>query len=646
MALGLVGAVYGIANVLGASVGSAVLDIAGATQWQWIFLINIPICLFIVAAGIIVLPNNRADETKPMDKLGTLLMTLIILSLLYGLKNLDFFNFITSFTSMKVWPFIAASALLVPLFVVVERKAADPIFHIEYAGNRQIMVTLVLGVVVGCSMMGMIFIPQFSENCLKMVSGSGGYFVIVLGFCSGGASMMSGRLIDKHGAKPVMAAGFLTTIIGCLYLSFVAVNFVNLLNVIISLIIIGFGLGLTMGTPLNYMMLQNTSDEESNSALATLSLVRSIGTAVAPAIMVGFIVHAAAGMQSNLMDTLPEPSMPAIEQQAELDSLVRQLKDANADNPEMLEMLSSMDGGGFDGLSMDMSDMSGESIDLPEELLSGLQNADVTTIVSETKSMARYMFETSTSDVVVKAQDGISEGIDGVSDGISGIGEGISGMESGISEMDAAKAELQEGIDGISSGIAGMEAGLATQDAVISTMEMILAGDVAGGMSKLMSLDASSMPEGMGSISAADMEALPQMIEELKFARAQLAQKLDDAKAQRAGMQNALAQISAGQEDLRGAAQSAKNQQALMVRARELMAEIREQLPEIFNQSETEYLKAIDENGDEIETVFQSTVNTGYRNMYLFLAAANAVGLFLLAFYKENRKKAIPEQTA
>lgn len=206
MALGMVGAVYGIANVLGASVGSAVLDIVGTSQWQWIFLINVPICIFIVISGIIALPNNKADETKAMDKLGTLLMTLIILSLLYGLKNLDFFDFINSISSKNVWPFLVISIVLLPLFVVVERRAEDPIFHIEYVSNRQIMITLSLGVVVGCSMMGMIFIPQFAENALKIAAGSGGYFVIILGFCAGGASMGSGKLIDKKGAKVVMTS--------------------------------------------------------------------------------------------------------------------------------------------------------------------------------------------------------------------------------------------------------------------------------------------------------------------------------------------------------------------------------------------------------------------------------------------------------
>ncbi len=644
MALGLVGAVYGIANVLGASVGSAVLDIAGVENWQWIFLINIPICIFIVIAGIIVLPNNRADEIKATDKLGTLLMTLIILSLLYGLKNLDFFDFIPSFTSLNVWPFILLSALLIPIFVKVERKAEDPIFHIEYASNRQIMVTLVLGIVVGCSMMGMIFIPQFSENCLKMASGSGGYFVIILGVCSGGSSMMSGKLIDKRGAKPVMAAGFITTIIGCLYLSFIAVKFVNLLNVIISLVIIGFGLGLTMGTPLNYMMLQNTSDEESNSALATLSLVRSIGTAIAPAIMVGFIVHAAGGMQTELMNVLPQPEMPALTQQAELDGIVQQLKDANKDNPDMQEMLSQMDNMDMSSMSMDMSSMEGDGIELPDEILSGLQNADVTTIVGETKNMSNYMFDNILPDVLVKAQDGINEGIDGIGEGIDGIGQGIAGMESGVTEMDAGKAELQEGIDGVSQGIAGMETGLAQQDEVISAMEQILAGDIIGGVKKLSSMDTSGAPEGMGdNMSITDIAKLPQKLEELKAARAQLAQKIEDTKAQRDEMQDALAQMNAGQDELRGAAQSAKDQQALMVRAQTLMAEIRDQMPEIFDQAKADYINSIDEHSADIEKVYQDTVNTGYRNMYLFLVAVNVVGLLLLMLYKEDHKRALAQ---
>ena len=516
MALGLVGAVYGIANVLGASVGSAVLDIAGIENWQWIFLINVPICIFIVIAGLIKLPNNRADEIKATDKLGTLLMTLIILALLYGLKNLDFFNFIETFTSYKVWPFILASVLLIPLFVKVERRAEDPIFHIEYAKNRQIVITLVLGVVVGCGMMGMIFIPQFAENCLKLPSGSGGYFVIILGFFSGASSMISGKLIDKHGAKPVMAAGFITTVAGCLYLSLVAVRFINLFNVIISLVVIGFGLGLTMGTPLNYMMLKNTSDEESNSALATLSLVRSIGTAVAPAIMVGFIVHAAAGLPGGLMELLPqEAGMPALPYAQEIDDALERYKS----DPRFSSMLEGMEMpklADMQSVKIDMGS-SGGSYEMPADILEKLQNSDVTNITDNTVLLVERMF----SDMAPMVTEKISAGLDA---GIAGINSGIEGMEAAVS--------------------AGKVPAFAVMDAL------------------------NDMKELSGKLAA-----------------------------------------------------------------------VKDAVPGAIAEAGENYASAVRDMSGDIEDMFQSTVNTGYSNMYIFQAVVAALGLVLLMFYKEPSKK-------
>ncbi len=58
---------------------------------------------------------------------------------------------------------------------------------------------------------------------------------------------------------------------------------------IIGLAIVGLGLGFAMGSPTNYMILENTKAEDSTSAIATVALVRQVGTTIAPAIFVGFI---------------------------------------------------------------------------------------------------------------------------------------------------------------------------------------------------------------------------------------------------------------------------------------------------------------------------------------------------------------------
>lgn len=319
MALGLVGGVYGIANVFGASAGSAILNAFGNENWKFIFFINIPISIFILAFGFKGLDNNRnLENNKKIDIFGIFTLTLMVLSLLYGIKNIDFFDFINSIKSTSVYPFLIAFFVLVPFFILAEKKAEDPVISLSYFTNKNILITLILSTISGFVMMGVIFVPQFSENCLKLPSGSGGYLVIILGLFAGVGAPVSGKLIDKFGPKLILGFGFACTIAGALFMIFVTTKHPSYPTVLIGLALAGLGMGFTMGTPVNYMMLAETQPENSNSALATLSLVRSVGTAVAPAIMVGFIVAAATNIQGNIMAVMPNqidmPDLPYMEQ--------------------------------------------------------------------------------------------------------------------------------------------------------------------------------------------------------------------------------------------------------------------------------------------------------------------------------------------
>lgn len=355
LALGLVGGVYGIANIFGASAGSLILSLFGQTNWQFIFYVNVPICAAIVAVGVFVLPNTRAEEVKPIDGFGIAVLVTMVLALLYGLKNLDFFDVGASIASTDVWPFLLAFVVLLPLFVLIERRAADPVLNLSYFRNRDILVTLVLSVITGVILMGIIFIPQFAENVLKLPSGSGGYVVIVLAAFAGVGAPVSGKLIDRFGVKAVLAFGLAASAAGALFLALVATRFANMVTLIVSLVAIGIGMGFTIGTPLNYMMLAKTKESESNSALATLSLVRSVGTAVAPAVLVAFIAHAGMAVPDRIMGVLPDvPNGPSMAQ------------------------LASGEGGGAG---------------LPADLQQLMENSDVTTIVGNVKTLAKTEIE-------------------------------------------------------------------------------------------------------------------------------------------------------------------------------------------------------------------------------------------------------------
>lgn len=306
MALGMVGGVYGIANVFGASVGSLIMDIFGTENWSYIFYLNVPITIFIVIAGLACLKNNRDEDSGKLDLLGIMVVTCMIFSLMYGLKMLDFFDFANSIREPGVYVFLLIFAGLLPIFIIIERHASNPVINLSYFTDRNITIALVLSILSGFVLMGVIFVPQLSENALHMATGSGGYLVIFLGVFTGVAAPVSGKLVDKYGAKMVLGSGFIITGIGALFLVFITCQHPSMVTVLAGLGITGLGLGFTMGTPLNYIMLANTDPKDSNSALATLSLVRSIGTAVAPAIMVGFIAHAGMAVSDNIMEVMPQ----------------------------------------------------------------------------------------------------------------------------------------------------------------------------------------------------------------------------------------------------------------------------------------------------------------------------------------------------
>ena len=116
---------YGLGNTLGPTFGSAVISLAGSSNWGWIFLVNVPICLIILLLSYNI-EDSKAKIQKPMDFLGGILLGGVIGSLMYALTNLDFFNFTESIQKPNVYIYLIIFALLTPLMIMVESKATDP----------------------------------------------------------------------------------------------------------------------------------------------------------------------------------------------------------------------------------------------------------------------------------------------------------------------------------------------------------------------------------------------------------------------------------------------------------------------------------------------------------------------------------------
>lgn len=641
MALGLVGAAFGIANILGSTIGSAVLNMLGNENWRWLFFINIPICIIIVSCGLFILPNSKADFVKKIDKLGTFIMVGIILSLLYGLKNIDFFDFRNSIISTSVYPYLIIFACLIPFLIFIERRAEDPVLNLGYFSNTRILVVLILSIISGIGMMGMVFVPQFAENALKIKAGTGGYFVAILGIFAGVSAPVSGKLIDKFGAKLILLVGFAISMAGALFLAFVAVRTNTISSVCIGLILMGLGVGFTIGTPLNYMMLDNTKKEDSNSALATLSLIRSVGTAVSPAIMIGFIAHAGLSVQSNLMKVMPQTAMPKITQMEELRTMINTLK-SDAKTADMLKNVTLPDLNQPANIKMNMADGT-----LPNDLLKKVQNSDVTNITEISAEIAERMYDKNVPQVISNIQNGTQAGIDGMQKGIDGISKGEADLNKGISGVTAAIAKMQIGLNGMTTAVSKMNDALIQQDAALAQMNKLKDSLKNNSEAKMptigmppTSMPASGMPPtsmptgNMPSGSSMDVNTLNLKIQQLTSARNQLSNKINQTVQQKWQLEKTLKETTAKKQQMADALSKMNDEKVLMINAMNTTKELKESIPLTFEKAKKDYLKSIEARKPQIQEVFQSTLNVGFKQMYLTVFYINLLAFIVLLFYK------------
>ena len=303
LALGIAAAVSGISNVLGSGVGSFIVDLVGADNWNVMFFVAAPICILLFILSKVFLKSNTTAESGKMDFAGSVLFIVQVLMLLLGLKGLDFFNLKESIVQPTVWIPLVLAVVLMVVFLLVERRASDPVFHIEFLHSRPIVVTMIASFFIGCIIIAMMLVPEYAEYIMDAPEGSGGYYMLAIGITSMIGPPLGGKLVDKFVPKIVLISGLLLMVASYSFLSFYVSTSPSAVALIIGLALVGLGLGFAMGSPTNYMILENTSPKDSTSAIASVALVRQIGTTIAPAIFVGFITNnsGVVGYQQMLM---------------------------------------------------------------------------------------------------------------------------------------------------------------------------------------------------------------------------------------------------------------------------------------------------------------------------------------------------------
>jgi EmrB/QacA subfamily drug resistance transporter len=289
-ALGLIGAVFGLAFIIGPIIGGILL-LAG---WRWLFLINLPIAALVVAMGWRVLPTTRREGRLPFDWLGMLTLGVALASLAFGINRIDTKAFGDSLASIQVWPFLVLALALLVVFYLIERRAADPIVRPHLLGNGQLRLANLIAAGAGLGEAGLVFIPALAIAAFGMSSSTSSFMLMPVVLALAVGSPMVGRLLDKVGSKVVIVAGAALLAAGMLLLSLSAAN---LALFILAGVVIGLGLSALLGAPTRYIVLNEAPAEDRGAAQGVLTVFTGVGQLIAGALVGAVAASAGGGVQ-------------------------------------------------------------------------------------------------------------------------------------------------------------------------------------------------------------------------------------------------------------------------------------------------------------------------------------------------------------
>lgn len=286
--LGLLGAMNGIAAVLGPNIGSLLLDLTG--KWHVLFFINVPIAITLLVLGVWKLNESSDPAPGRLDLMGTILLSLAILSLMFGLTHIDT-DVVESFKHPDVWGYLLTGITLFALLFYYEGKLAkrsgDPILPVPLLKQPKFLVVLFLGMLSGGLLAAMIYIPSFTEQVLGILAEKSGYWMTPLALAAGIGAGLGGVLVDKRG--PVFTV-ILSGIIAAAGFMLFPLWLENRWQFVVASAVAGIGIGIILGAPLNILATEGLKKDK-GTALASLSLLRQIGMTIAPTIYAGFLAR-------------------------------------------------------------------------------------------------------------------------------------------------------------------------------------------------------------------------------------------------------------------------------------------------------------------------------------------------------------------
>ncbi|MCF3103922.1 MFS transporter [Streptomyces roseoverticillatus] len=299
-AMGAWSAVMAAGGAVGGVVGGVLTEYAG---WRWVLFVNVPIGAGLLAAAVICVPAaeaagvgagaGAAGGLRRLDLPGAVSVTLGLTALVHGTVA----SGTHAWGAWMVWGSLAAGALLLAVFVAVERRAAHPLVPLATLRRRTVATANLLVLCMGAAAFSMWFmLSLYFQQVL-------GESALVAGLCflPGSAAIVAGaqiatRLIARTGPRPIILTGMTISTVGFLWMSRIGAHADGdyVTDVLGPFVLATLGAGLSL-MPVTAAATSGTAPHEAGLASGLVNTSRQMGGALGLAMLGTVAAHAGGG---------------------------------------------------------------------------------------------------------------------------------------------------------------------------------------------------------------------------------------------------------------------------------------------------------------------------------------------------------------